>query len=183
MGGKQEGGRKEEKDRHFISKEFLIILSFSSYPAYEVVITLPKILQMRKLKFREIESLAQGHTALKKWSTIQSSVHPTPKPTCLLLTSLPSVVIMCDFEELTRYLSIFFLFRQVGPSQELPFVENALPSSFQISQKCHKICITLDPFYWKRDWIWKKSMLDIGSKFMVTKGERGWRKDKLRVWN
>ena len=39
MGGKQEGGRKEEKDRHFISKEFLIILSFSSYPAYEVVIT------------------------------------------------------------------------------------------------------------------------------------------------
>ena len=39
MGGKQEGGRKEEKDRHFISKEFLIIVSFSSYPAYEVVIT------------------------------------------------------------------------------------------------------------------------------------------------
>ena len=39
MGAKQEGGRKEEKDRHFISKEFLIILSSSSYPAYEIVIT------------------------------------------------------------------------------------------------------------------------------------------------
>ena len=139
--GRRDGGRKEEKDRHFISKEFLIILSASSYPAYEVVITLQKILQMRKLKFREIESLAQGHTALKKCSTFQSSVHLTPKPTCLLLTSLPSVVSMYDFEELTYYLSIFFLFCQVGPSQELPFVENALPSSFQISQKCHRFAL------------------------------------------
>ena len=29
----------------------------------------------------------------------------------------------------------------------------------------------------------KKNILDIGSKSMVAKGERGWKRDKLRVWN